>query len=930
LRKLGVGGMGVVYEAEERATGRRLALKVLRQAIDTEEQRKRFRREGRLAASVNHPNSLYVFGTDEIGGVPVIATELADGGTLRDTVKRRGPLPVEDAVDAMLSVIDGLEAAHRHGVLHRDMKPSNCFVSGDGGTKVGDYGLSISHSEEKPAEEPLTRSGVIMGTPAFSPPEQLRGEALDQRADIYSTAATLYYLLTGKAPVEANTSVGTVAAVLEGRIRPPHEHRPDVPLNLSTSIMRGLAMDKTKRPATHAAFRLSLVPFGSEAPQPAPLGLRLLAGVVDTFIVSALLSLFWMIPMLAAMISGSQILWVNLGTTIAIVLGYTLIETRTGATPGKRLFGLQVMGHGGALPSWWPCLLRSSLFGGCSGLIVFVPETWIQAVYDARSAWLSAILFGLVYSPLELLQLVLFLPSLGRKDRAAWHDLATGLRVTCRRRSIARPALRNAVPESPAEGSGPSWGGLIPGVAITEGLRWAHDPLLQRPALLQRCPTSAPALTEVRRFCKRPGRVRWHHTVSDPEGVRWEVWQAIPGQPLSDMRALPSAPSWDLVLLWLQELAAEMDAAQKDGTLPAELTSQHIWITQSGHAVLLDEAWPETQEPQFHTQDPQEYLACVAGLAEATTRPLHADRVIDSLQRRSFERLSHAAGCFAHLQRLPSTVDRAKRAACLLAPTVAGLSLALYFASVLVTSSHEWNSTFPGQPPLPDVMRLQMRLMEQEGEDHTLKEAIRQHVTGHYGAYVREHGMEALPLNHWKPFGDALEVFVKKQISGDVPFDQASMERADAEIRRALEMNPSKWGLKDALSVETSRITAALLLGGTLLIGICQLISILALGAPILMRLCGVAIISAKKRPASRGRLVWRWFLGWWWILFLHAPATVLAIALPKKYPSIYTSAHAALFLLPTILFLVCLSLIPLLGRRSGVDRSAGTWLVAR
>ena len=217
LRKLGAGGMGVVYEAEERATGRRLALKVLRQSIDNDEQRKRFRREGRLAASVNHPCSLYVYGTDEIEGVPVIATELADGGTLHDEVKRRGPLPIEDAVDAMLSVMDGLEAAHRQGVLHRDMKPSNCFVSSDGVTKVGDYGLSISHSEEKPADDPLTRRGFIMGTPAFSPPEQLRGEALDQRADIYSTAATLYYLLTGKPPVEAQTSVGIVAAVLEGR-----------------------------------------------------------------------------------------------------------------------------------------------------------------------------------------------------------------------------------------------------------------------------------------------------------------------------------------------------------------------------------------------------------------------------------------------------------------------------------------------------------------------------------------------------------------------------------------------------------------------------------------------------------------------------------------------------------------------------------------
>ena len=926
LRKLGAGGMGVVYEAEERATGRRLALKVLRQAMDTEEQRKRFRREGRLAASINHPNSLYVFGTDEIEGVPVIATELADGGTLRDEVKRRGPLPLKDAVDTMLSVIDGLEAAHRHGVLHRDMKPSNCFVSSEGGTKVGDYGLSISHSEEKPAEDPLTRSGVIMGTPAFSPPEQLRGEVLDQRADIYSTAATLYYLLTGHPPVEAETSVGTVAAVLEGRIRPLQEHRPDLPINLSTAVMRGLAADKTRRPATHADFRLSLVPFGSEAPQPAPLGLRLLAGVVDAFILSALLSLFWMIPTLAAITSDSRILWVNLGTTLATVLGYTLLETRTGATPGKRLFGLQVLGHGGALPAWWPCLLRSSLFGAFSGLVAFVPESWIQGGSEHVS---TELLHSLYPVPLLLilllwnLPLVLFLPSLRREDRAAWHDLASGLRVTRRRRRIVLPALRNAVPESPAEGGGPSWGGLIPGDEITDGLRWAHDPLLQRPLTLRRRSDAAPAPTEARRFGARPGRLRWHHTVSDPGGARWEVWQAIPGQPLSELLALPSAPSWDLVLLWLRDLAAEMDAAQKDGTLPVELTSGHLWITQSGHAVLLDEAWPETPAPQFRTQDPQEFLARVAGLAEATTRPLHADRVIDSLHRRGFERLSHAVGTFMHLQQLPGTVDRAKRAACLLAPTVVAILFVLLLASALLSASHEWTSTFPGQPPLPDVMRL----MEQESEDDALKEAIRQHVTGHYGAYLREHGLEALPMNHRDPFGSTLEDFVAGQISGDLAVEEASLERADAEIRRALEANLSQRGLKGVLSVGTSQIAAALLLGGTLLTGFCQLISILLLGSPLLMRLSGVAIISAKKRPASRGRLVWRWCLGWGGIFFLSA--AVFAIALPERYPAIYTSAHATLLLLPTILILVFLSIIPLLGRRSLVDRFAGTWLVA-
>ena len=127
MKKLGAGGMGIVYEAEELESGRRLALKVLNQSLDNEEQRQRFLREGRLAATIDHPSSVYVFGTEEIEGVPVIAMELAEGGTLRDELKRRGIMPVRDAVDAILGIIDGLEAAHAKGVLHRDMKPSNCW-----------------------------------------------------------------------------------------------------------------------------------------------------------------------------------------------------------------------------------------------------------------------------------------------------------------------------------------------------------------------------------------------------------------------------------------------------------------------------------------------------------------------------------------------------------------------------------------------------------------------------------------------------------------------------------------------------------------------------------------------------------------------------------------------------------------------------------
>src|SRR2546421_10153125 len=132
VRLLGQGGMGEVYEAEHREHGRRLALKVLKHALTGPQDRSRFLREGRIAGSINHPNCIYVYGTDVIDGIPAIAMELASGGCLKDRVEQSGPLPPAQAVDAMLQAIAGLEAAHAAGILHRDIKPSNVFVDNAG------------------------------------------------------------------------------------------------------------------------------------------------------------------------------------------------------------------------------------------------------------------------------------------------------------------------------------------------------------------------------------------------------------------------------------------------------------------------------------------------------------------------------------------------------------------------------------------------------------------------------------------------------------------------------------------------------------------------------------------------------------------------------------------------------------------------------
>ena len=153
----------------------------------------RFQREARLAASLSNPCSTFVYEAGEIDGRFYIAMELMPGRTLRDLIRDEGPLPVARAADYVLDICEGLEAAHRLGIVHRDVKPSNCFLDGDGRVKVGDFGLSKSLV----AETDLTQTGSFLGTPLFAAPEQVRSGNVDPRTDVYAVGATLFYILTG-------------------------------------------------------------------------------------------------------------------------------------------------------------------------------------------------------------------------------------------------------------------------------------------------------------------------------------------------------------------------------------------------------------------------------------------------------------------------------------------------------------------------------------------------------------------------------------------------------------------------------------------------------------------------------------------------------------------------------------------------------------
>lgn len=361
VRMLGQGGMGTVFEADHLPSERRVALKVLNHALDSPEARQRFLREGQLAASINHPNTVYVFGTEEIDGIPVISMELAPGGTLKDRVKEKGPLPVTEAVDVILQVIAGLEAAHAKGVLHRDIKPANCFVDSDGTVKVGDFGLSISTLARM--ETQLTATGRILGTPAFSSPEQLRGDELDVGSDIYSVGVTLYYLLTGKVPFEETNLVKLVTMVVERQPASPNKLRPEIPQGLAQVILRCLAKQPARRFANYHQLGQALAPFGSTAPVAAPFGVRFLAGMID-------LGLMWL--GLALWYRTYEFSWKHFHPpsdlsldnwlyfiVLLVVAYFTLLEGLRGSSLGKAVCGLRVVGSWQGAPGCSRASLRA-------------------------------------------------------------------------------------------------------------------------------------------------------------------------------------------------------------------------------------------------------------------------------------------------------------------------------------------------------------------------------------------------------------------------------------------------------------------------------------------------------------------------------------------------------------------------------------------
>jgi serine/threonine protein kinase/tetratricopeptide (TPR) repeat protein len=211
LEKLGEGGMGVVYAAEDQRLGRRVALKLLRTASKDPNARSRLIREARLAAGFTHPLICQVFELGEWEGQPFIAMELLNGKPL--TARLGAPIPASEALRIAVSVIDALRVLHEHNIVHRDLKPSNIFVTGES-IKVLDFGLARSSDLAGVTDVGITQEGVFVGTPQYAAPEQLLGAPVDARADLFSAGVILYEMLAGRPPFSGQTMPAVVHSVL--------------------------------------------------------------------------------------------------------------------------------------------------------------------------------------------------------------------------------------------------------------------------------------------------------------------------------------------------------------------------------------------------------------------------------------------------------------------------------------------------------------------------------------------------------------------------------------------------------------------------------------------------------------------------------------------------------------------------------------------
>src|SRR6476646_8050360 len=248
---VGTGGMSSVYRAHDRLLDRKVALKVLHQHYSEDEDYvERFRREARAVAALSHPNIVTVIDRGEHAGRQFIVFEYIDGENLKALIQRRGPAPVTTALELAMQIARGLSCAHQQGLVHRDVKPQNILLNGDGQAKVTDFGIARSLD----VQHGMTQTGTVLGTSDYIAPEQAQGQRVDEHTDVYSLGVVLYELLTTEVPFPGENFVAVAMRHINEPPPPIRDKRPDVPERVDAAIQRAMAKDPADRFPTMVDF----------------------------------------------------------------------------------------------------------------------------------------------------------------------------------------------------------------------------------------------------------------------------------------------------------------------------------------------------------------------------------------------------------------------------------------------------------------------------------------------------------------------------------------------------------------------------------------------------------------------------------------------------------------------------------------------------